>query len=163
MDLNWYIAGRILPLGRLIGHNPPPEERQEERDLCRRLARGSHLRSEELDICLGPATWAWIGAVMTTLAVAIVCGLAGEAVGTPLSDFFGIVDFVLLVANGVATVLTFICLFRNAMLDRSDEYSDSSPWVQRIAVKLYYPRPYDFWVAMTVSIWSALWGDNLYS
>ncbi|GHE25260.1 hypothetical protein [Streptomyces hydrogenans] len=157
MDLNWYIVGKILPLGRLIGHSPSTEERKEEQDLCRRLARGEHLDKEELDACFGPAAWAWIGAVMASIAALAVCGRSGDSVGGVV---FEIINFALLAVFGTAGALVFICLFRNAMLDRTSEWEHGS-WRWRVANRCYYPRAYDFWLAVALAVWPTLWATRL--
>ncbi|MEV7279249.1 hypothetical protein [Streptomyces sp. NPDC093111] len=161
MDLSFYFVGKILFLGRLIGHNPTAEERREERELCQRLARRERLSRDELDICVPAAAWAWIGALMTFVATAALSMFVLEDVldlsGYPRKIF----SFGFLCSWGVSLVLGALYYYRDDMLVRSDDESDSAPWVRRIAAKLYYPRAYDFWIALAASIWPALWGANL--
>ncbi|GAA2777818.1 hypothetical protein [Streptomyces showdoensis] len=158
MDPNWYVVGRLLPLGRLIGHNPPPEERAEERELCRRLARNEHLEKTELDVCLPAANWAWIGAGMTSIALVAGAGLAEDATGWAALTVVRVAATALL---GVCWALAFLGLFRNAMLDRSFEDADSRAWLHRLAERLYRPRRYDFWLAAAVSVPPTLWASGV--
>ncbi|MBC9719551.1 hypothetical protein H9Y04_44380 [Streptomyces sp. TRM66268-LWL] len=161
MDPGWYLAGKILVLGRLIGHNPTPEERAEERDLCARLSRREHLGREELDICLPATAWAWIGAFMACIAATALSGFL-------IDDVFGVtgypqnvVMFGFLLSCGISVALGLIGYFRSNMLIYSDEDYDAPRFVAKAAEKLYYPRAYDFWIALAASIWPALRGANL--
>ncbi|GHE25252.1 hypothetical protein Shyd_86030 [Streptomyces hydrogenans] len=60
-----------------------------------------------------------------------------------------IFNFGFLCSWGMSLVLGALYYYRDDMLVRSDDESDSAPWVRRIAAKLYYPRAYDFWIALS--------------
>ncbi|MEV8626321.1 hypothetical protein [Streptomyces sp. NPDC051079] len=162
MDPGWYLAGRLLALGRLIGHNPTPDERREERELCQRMNRRERLTKNELDICLGAAAWAWIGMCMAAMIAALPVMFVEDLLGGNIR-FLDAVLFGLLVVFGTGGALGVIFYLRDDLLIRSDPDHGAPQFVAKLAEKLYYPRPYDFWVAMAASLWPALRASNLLS
>lgn len=140
------------------GRRRAADDRGEERALFRRLARHERLEKTELDLCLPAANWACIGTGMASIALVTGAGLAEDATGRLALTVVRVTATALL---GVSWALAILGLFRNAMLDRSFEDTDSPAWLQRLAERLYHPRRHDFWLAATVSLLPTLWASGV--
>ncbi|MEU6244583.1 hypothetical protein [Streptomyces sp. NPDC047024] len=153
MDLNWYIARGILPLGRLIGHRPSAQEK----DICRRLARGEPVTDEVLGVVLLAAAWAWCGMVMTAIGFAATAMFLDDVVGRPLFTALVTVGTAVL---GLSLGLFAICCLRDWLLDHATEKGPGTR-SGRIAARFVRPRAYDFWLAAAASVWPTLWSAGV--
>ncbi|MEW2130389.1 hypothetical protein [Streptomyces sp. NPDC005435] len=153
MDLHWYLARGILPLGRLTGHRPTAEER----NLCRRLAHGDRVEGAELGMVLPAAAWAWCGTAMTAIACAATALFLDDAVGWPL---FAALVPVATAVLGLSLGLFVICYLRDSLLDHADERGPGSR-TGRIAARCAPPRAYDFWLAAAAATWPTLWSTGV--
>ncbi|MDP9949068.1 MULTISPECIES: hypothetical protein [Streptomyces] len=156
MDIAWYIARWALPLNVLTGHRPPPDERQYEREVCLRIARGEEVDSEDLDVAYPAACGAWGGGLM----VSILLSALFLALEDHVHQVFRVPGFVFLLAMGLCLGLFLICHCRDWLLDRAD-LADAGTWTERIATRFSRPRAYDIVLAAAGSVWPALWGAGV--
>ncbi|MFG3424171.1 hypothetical protein [Streptomyces californicus] len=156
MDTAWYIARCALPLNVLTGHRPPPDERQYEREVCLRIARGEEVDSEDLDVAYPAACGAWGGGLM----VSILLSALFLALKDHVHHVFRVPGFVFLLAMGLCLGLFLICHCRDWLLDRAD-LADAGTWTERIATRFSRPRAYDIVLAAAGSVWPALWGAGV--
>ncbi|MFD5976908.1 hypothetical protein [Streptomyces bacillaris] len=152
MDIAWYIARWALPLNVLTGHRPPPDEREDEREMCLLIARGEEVDADDLDVAYSAAGGAWIGGVM----VGILLTSVSMALGDHVHPGFEVLSFVSLLVMGLCLGLFLICHCRTWMLDRA-YYAEPGTWTERIATRLSRRRAYDIVLAAAASVWPAMW------